>query len=186
MTAKELYAGYTSTFPPPKVIFKFEVDWSLVWERLGNLSLDPTAKDYLFSIVHNIVPNRLRLYSKFNMVNSPNCLICGVEEDNTHLFMECVMVREAWGWVRMRLLDMLPEECAKTSNFEFLHLMFAKHLMDHEAVWLVGTYVQFVWVEKLQRRRHVKIGQLIGTLKLCYKANQMSRKPLLGFISNIN
>ena len=127
VTAKELYASYTSSFPPAKVVFKFDVDWSLVWERLGSLSLDPIARDYMFSIIHKIVPNRLRLYSKFNMVNSPNCLACGVEEDNTHLFMECVMVREAWGWVRMRLLDMLPENCGTTSNFEFLNLMFAKN-----------------------------------------------------------
>ena len=79
VTARELYADYTSSFPQPKVIFKFEGDWDLVWERLSNLSLD-----FLFSINHNIVPNMLRLYSKFNMVNSPNCLVCGVEEGGQH------------------------------------------------------------------------------------------------------
>ena len=94
------------------------------------------------------------------------------------------MVREAWGWVRMRLLNMLPEDCAKTSNFEFLN--FAKNLMDNEAVWLIGTFIQLVWVEKFQRKINVKISHTIGTLKMLYKANQMSKKPLLGFISNIS
>ena len=33
VTAKELYVGYTSTFPPPKVVYKYDVDWGLVWTR---------------------------------------------------------------------------------------------------------------------------------------------------------
>ena len=33
-TAKDLYLGYTSTYPPPKIVFKFNVDWEMVWKRL--------------------------------------------------------------------------------------------------------------------------------------------------------
>ena len=36
VTAKGLYEEFTSTFPPPKIVFKFEVDWSTVWERLDS------------------------------------------------------------------------------------------------------------------------------------------------------
>ena len=137
VTAKKLYEDYTSTFPPPKVIYRFDVDWALVWGRLENLSLDSFARECLFSIIHNIVPNRERLHSKMNLVHRANCLIC---------------VREAWGWLRLRLLDFLPKDCASTSNFEFMNLMFAKYLFDREAVWLIGTFVELVWVEKLQKR----------------------------------
>ena len=31
VTAKKLYMGYTSNFPPPKVVFNYDYDWSLVW-----------------------------------------------------------------------------------------------------------------------------------------------------------
>ena len=79
-----------------------------------------------------------------HMFNSPNCLMCVVREDNTHIFTECLMVREAWSWIRMRLLDLLSEESARCSNFELLNIMFEKGLMDMEAVWLVVTYVEFV------------------------------------------
>ena len=148
--------------------------------------LIPLGRESLFSIVHNIVPKRDRLHSKMNMVDSPNCIVCGVREDNSHLFTGCVMVREAWGWVRQRLLSLLPDDCARTSDFEFIHLMFTKHFMDNEAVWLIGTFVEFVWVEKVQRKRLIKIDHLIGHIQLRYKANQVSRKPLLGFIMNIS
>jgi hypothetical protein len=186
VTAKELYQSNTTSFPPPKVVFKFDVDWSLVWKRLDYLVLDPLGRESLFSIIHNIVPNRERLFTKMQLVNSPNCLVCGVRESNTHIFTECLMVREAWGWVRMRILELLPEGNARCSNFEMINLMFEKHVMDLEAVWLMATYVEFVWTEKLKRNRTVKIEHIIGHSKLRYKANQVSRRPTLGFMSCIS
>ena len=142
VTAKALYGGFTSSFPPPKVVFKYDIDWELVWTRLEYLVLEPNGREVLFTIIHNIVPNKERLFTKMHMVNSPNCLVCGVREDNPHIFTECVMVREAWGWVRMRLLGLLSEASARCSNFELINLMFEKHLMDSEAVWLVATFLE--------------------------------------------
>ena len=174
VTAKELYVGYTSTFPPPKVILKYDVDWSLVWKRLNSPSLDSLAREVLFSIVHNIIPNRQRLFSKMNMVAHPNCLLCGVVEDNTHIFTGCVMVREAWGWMRLRLLSLLPDECSRISNMEFVHLFFSEHPFDMEIVWLVGTFVELVWKEKMQQKRKKGIEKAIGHMKQKFKENQFS------------
>ena len=36
VTAKGLYKGFSSTFPPPKVVYKYDVDWDLVWIRQQN------------------------------------------------------------------------------------------------------------------------------------------------------
>ena len=186
VTAKALYENGTTSFPPPKIIYKYDIDWQLVWTRLEYLVLEPSCQEVLFSIIHNIIPNRERLYTKMNMVNSPNCLMCGVREDNTHIFTECVMVREAWGWVRMRLLDLLSEASSRCSNFELLNLIFEKHTMDVEAVWLVATHAEFVWREKFMRKKMVKIEQLKGHIKLKYRANQVSKKPSLGYIFSIS
>ena len=137
-------------------------------------------------IIHNIVPNRERLHLKMNMVNSPDFLMCHVKEDNTHMFMECSLVREAWGWVRLRLLSLLPNGCGITSNFEFLNLMFEKYVMDNEAVWLIGSYIEFVWKEKLMKKKSVELQHLVGYIELKFKANKYSKKPSLGHIIGIN
>ena len=113
VTAKAFYQGFTSTFPPPKVIFKYNVDWSLVWKRLEYLVIEPFAKDVLFSIIH-------------------------------------------------------------------------KHFMDMEAVWLMTTFLEYVWLDKFVKKNKVKIEHLIGFMKLRFKANQVSKKPSLGFISMIS
>ena len=168
VTAKALYQECTTSFPPPKVVFKHDIDWPLVWNRLDYLVLEPLGREVLFNIVHNIVPNRDRLFNKMHMVNSPNCMECGVREDITHIFTECVMVREAWGWVRMRLLGLLSEESARCSNFEMINLMFEKHFMDLEAVWLVATFVEFVWLEKFMLKKIVKIEHIVCHMKLRY------------------
>ena len=64
--------------------------------------------------------------------------------------------------------------------------MFDKHVMDIEAVWLVTTFLEYVWLEKYVKKNKVKIEHLIGFLKLRFKANQVSKKPSLGFISLIS
>ena len=172
VTSKGLYTSFTATFPPPKVIYKFEVDWNLVWRRLDMSTLEPLGRDYLFVIIHNVVPNRERLFYKMNMVDSPNCLLCGEKEDNTHVFTECLLVREAWGWLRLRLLSLLPDDCAQTSNFEFISLMFSKHFWEKELVWLLGVYVEFVWQQRMLKKTSVKLEQLVGEIKYRYKKNQ--------------
>ena len=81
---------------------------------------------------------------------------------------------------------MLPTECAVTSNFEFLNLMFERHLMDNEAVWMIGGYLEFVWMEKLVKHKIVRLDHLIGYLQLKFKTNQFSKKPVLGHIVGLN
>ena len=122
---------------------------------------------------------------KIHMVDSPNCVLCNVREDITHMFTECIMVRDAWGWSRQRILSLLPDDCAATSNYEFLNLMFMKHVMDNEVVWLLGVGLEFIWEEKLTRRRTVKLEHLVGFTRMKFKSNQFSRKPSLGHILSI-
>ena len=83
-------------------------------------------------------------------------------------------------------MRLLPEDCATTSNFEFINLMFSEHLMENEAVWLIGIFIHFVWAEKLQKKRFVSIEKFIGHAKLCYKENQVAKKPVLGYLMNIS
>ena len=33
-SSKTLYASFTYTFPPPKIVFKFDADWLQVWQCL--------------------------------------------------------------------------------------------------------------------------------------------------------
>ena len=178
VTAKELYKGFTSTFPPPKVVFKYDVDWGQVWTRLQNPVLDILGREILFMIIHNIIANKDRVF-KFNMIASPNCHTCGVVQDNVHLFCECVNVQEAWFWLRQRLLGMLPQDGGRVSNFEFINLMFISSQFDNEIVWLLGIYVQQVWSNVICKKNYLSQNQIKTECSQQFIHNQASNRPSL-------
>ena len=181
VTAKALYEGFTSTLPPPKVVFKFDIDWSKVWERLQSPLLESGARQVLFMVINNVVANRDRLHNKFHMVPSPNCVTCNVLHDNVHLFCECFLVREAWFWVRQRLLGILPN-AGRTSNFEFLNLMFDSSPMDGEVLWIMGVYIQLVWDYVICKKKQLKLKTLQSEYQLKFITHKHSRMPDLGYI----
>ena len=181
-SAKTLYAGFTSSFPPPKVEDKFDIDWSQVWSRLQSPMLEPRSREVLFMLINNIIANRDRLHHKFHMVPSPNCLHCNVLHDNVHLFCECVLVREAWFWVRQRILGILPNTHRTTSNFEFLNLMFDSDRMDGEVIWILGVYVQLVWDVVICKKKGLKLETMKSEYELKYSSHQKSNMPHLNYI----
>ena len=184
VTAKSLYLGFTSTFPPPKIVYKYDVDWSCVWSRQQNSVLDIMGKEILFLIVHNIIANKDRVF-KFNMTASPNCTLCGVVQDNVHLFCECVNVREAWFWMRQRLLGFLTEEEHQTSNFEFINLMFPASLFDNEIVWLLGVYVHQVWKNIICKKKMLSQNQIQIECAQQFLDHQSSSRPSLVHIMGL-
>jgi exonuclease III len=186
VTSKEIYKEFTCTFPPPKVIYRYEVDWDVVWLRLNSPILSPLGWEGLFMIVHNIVPNRDRLYEKFNMANSPACdraECAGERQDNAHLYTGCVLVREAWCWLRRRLLELLPQDHCHTSDFELINLFFGRHTQDEEMVWLLGNYVDLVNREVRGVRRTLRIEKMIGHFRQQLSEHQNARlRPLNLFL----
>ena len=181
VTAKNLYLGFTTTFPPPKVVFKYDVDWVQVWLRLQNPVLGIMGREILFMIIHNIVANKERVH-RFNMTASPNCPTCGVLQDNVHLFCECVNVREAWFWLRQRMLDMLPPDSGMTSNFEFLNLMFVSSMLDSEIVWLLGVYVQLVRDNVICKKKFLSQNRIKTECAQEYLNHHAANKPILAHI----
>ena len=164
ISSKTLYASFSSTFPPPKIVYRFDTDWTQVWKRLQSPMLEPKAREILFMVVNN--------NNKFNKAATPNCLACGVLHDNVHLFCECKFVREAWFWVRQRLIGMLPDSHGQTSNFEFLNLMFDSFLMDEEIVWMLGIFVQLVWDFVIFKKKILKLETVQSEYFLKYESQR--------------
>ena len=182
VTAKSLYSGFTSTFPPPKIVSKYNTDWCKVWQRLQSPMLEPMAREVLFLLINNIVSNRDRLFHKFNMANSPDCVLCSELHDNVHIFCECILVRESWFWIRQRLLQMFPSSHGNTSNFEFLNFMFDSSVLDNEVIWMLGIYVELVWNTVICKKKVLKLESVKSEFSLKYLTHQASSMPNLAHI----
>ena len=85
VTAKELYEGYSSTFHPPKVVFKFDVDWCLVWKILNSLSLNPV----LYCPKHSSKQTEVIHQDEHSGGSSQLFAVCGGGGQHPHIHRVC-------------------------------------------------------------------------------------------------
>ena len=171
-STKKIYEGRAAyVIPPPKVQEKCpEIDFpALVFPRLCYKMLESEPQDVLFSLVHNIVYNREKMFLQ-GRLQDPFCPLpeCqGKVQDREHIFCSCFQVAQAWVWLRSRLLQLLPTTvgAAGISNEDFLLLQFPLDTMDRECVWLIGNFCDIV--NNSVRGRQCKIGadQLAGRIR---------------------
>ena len=151
------------------------------------------ARQVVWKAINNLLPtrerqNRLRLNDlNGRLVTSTICTRCDLRAvDNvTHMFSECGLIREAWCWMRKRLLDLLPEDMSDLSNMELLHMMFPKENREDELVWMVGTYMGWVWDEAVVKGRTLTDAHARGYMRYQYYQSLCTKMPEVGYISDI-
>ena len=80
---------------------------------------------------------------------------------------------------------MFPAAYGKTSNFEFLHLMFESYVLDDEAVWILGIWVQLVWNIVVCKKKSLKLETVKGEFSLKFASHQNVNLPTLDNIVGI-
>ena len=198
-TAKEIYQTYTDSIPPPRVEYKQEynnvtsVQWDRVWERVASPMLDPMARQVVWRAINNILPtrerqNRLGLRDTDDrQVVSSVCNRCDLRavDTVTHMFAECGLVREAWTWVRRRLLSMLPEDMNDLSNTELLHMFFPKERQETDMVWVVGMYMGWAYEEGVMKGRTLTDSHIRGYMRYMFHQSLSTKMPAVGYIAEI-
>ena len=96
--------------PPPKVEMKHpHIEFvACVYPRLANKILEPEPRDVMFSLIHNILPNKERLFQQ-NRTPNPFCPVpqyLNTVQDREHIFSACYLVSESWVWLRTKLLQL--------------------------------------------------------------------------------
>ena len=179
VTAKQIYEDFTSTFPPPKVIYRYsDLPWEDIWRRLNRPVIDSPVKDILFMVIHNVLPTRDRLY-KLRKCNSSQCTAGDGEEDVEHLFTSCIRTQVAWAWARRKIMNLMTFNDGFPSNFELLHLAY-ETMMEDEVLWIIAQYCYYVWGIKQQTSHNyvVDVDKLRRHLMQKYSENQNSQNPL--------
>ena len=198
-TAKEIYEAYTDTFPPPRVEYNpvyrnvSSVQWGRVWTRVASPMLEPMARQVVWRSIHNILPTRERICRlglrgiDGRNVDSALCNRCNLRmlDNVTHMFTECVLVREAWCWVRKRLLDLLPDDMSDLSNTELVMFMFPKERFEDEMVWVMGVYMNWVYEEAVVKGRMLNDAHARGYMRYMYYQSLGTKMPQLGYISEV-
>ena len=174
LTSKSIYIHLIKSKPVPKVELEAGVSFKKVWKRVSDQVLTSTSRDALYLLIHNKLPVRERLF-RIGLVVDPYCSACVGAEicDIEHFFCSCPRVSNVWEGVRAVLERILVLNCNNCSNLELVSLMFPGSLGDKKGVWLIGTFVSWVW-EKIYIRGApvLKKEEFFGFLKFKFKMAQ--------------
>ena len=99
--------------------------------------------------------------------------------DVEHFFCLCERTRRAWTWVRGKVVDTGGHQLQILADWDILNLFYTSSDYDQEIVWLVSSYVLYVWENIFVRRAEVKLEKFFGYLTYKYREHQSSLKPRL-------
>ena len=183
---KAVYAEMTSTFPPPKVERESDRDYGIVWTRLHSPVVEFRARDVLFLMLHNKLPLPERLF-RIRLRPDPYCPHCSVAEvaDVKHFFCCCEKILRAWSWVKNKVMKYLGQH-QQLEDWDLLNLFLPHSDFEQEIVWLVSSYVLYVWDNVFVRGAEVKLEQFFGFLTYKYRRHQSVSKVQMKHLDGIS
>ena len=175
---------------PPKVGVKFpQVNFQeLVYPRINHAVLEAKQKDLLFSLTHNLYPNRQRLFQQRRTEDAlclnPACKREGLLKDTEHIFCNCYKVRSAWQWTKWKLLDLVTElgPPVAINNMDIILAMFPTCRQEVECIFILGTYVELVDREVVSGQKDLLLDTLKGVLRDKTEIVRRRAVPSVGFI----
>ena len=191
VTTKEMYlARMDDLFNPPKVEMKFpQVNFQeLVYPRIKHALLEVKQRDLLFSLIHNIYPNRQRLFQQRRTENAlclnPACKRERLVQDIEHIFCKCYKVRSAWQWTRRKIMEFVTElgPPMAVNNIDIILAMFPTCRQEDECIFLLGTYVELVDKEVVSGQKELLLATLLGVLRARIENNRGRAVPRVSYI----
>ena len=88
-----------------------------------------------------------------------------------HYFCTCEAVCNTWLWLKRQVVQ-LGHMGAGVDNWELVNLLFPNSSCDPEIVWLVSSYVLYVWETVHVKNSEVKFDRFFGYLTFKYKMHQ--------------
>ena len=154
-------------------------DYSTAWKRLHSPVVDSKARDVLFLLLHNKLPVKERLF-RIGLNNDPYCNKCAAAEVNdiVHYFCTCEAVCITWSWLKRQVVQ-LGNMGANANDWDLVNLLFLSSSRDLETVWLISTYVLYVWEMMHVKKLEVKLGKFFWYLTFKYKMHQASSSDKL-------
>merc|ERR1712240_635375 len=169
VTNKTVYAAMTSALPPPKVVMESNLDYSLAWSTLHCSVVDARARDVMYLLIHNKLPVQERLF-QIRLKNDPYCHTCiGAEiADMEHFFTKCEGIVDTWTYMKIEILRYGKFQ-NNVDDWKILNLMFPKSKVEKELIWIVSSYIWYVWDSVYVRGTDVRPEQFFGFMKFKYK-----------------
>ena len=143
-SAKEIYATFMDSTPPPKIESRFPLlPWPTVWARLWRPGIPAVEADLAFRAIHSILPLRARTGHFDRAGGGQDCRLCpGRPETVLHFFALCDRAAEVWPRLYRYLAAAIP---VIPTDQELLLLAFEPGPRDDDISAVVIAYLSFWW-----------------------------------------
>lgn len=119
-----------------------EFSWEIIWENISKNFLSSYAKEALYMVYNNLVPNRSKMFRlKVRGVVDNLCEICNNVDSTEHRIKNCKNTRPVWEWVeeiiskRLKLVVEDPEE--------IMQMSIVTSMKRKACLWLVAEVICF-------------------------------------------
>ena len=171
ITSSDMYSAML-TECKPKVTEKYNMNWDKIWKQITFKYINLYERDVMFKFIHNILPNKLRLF-QMKQNNSPLCVICDIIEDTNHMFISCRKVINLLNYFKAILNDACNITNLNMENILFLDIKAKTKKELNTATVLTVNYISTVWYNR-SRNEHLK--------PLLIKTNVLKHQMLLSLI----
>lgn len=162
-------------------------DWSSTWSLVRRRGLSPELSSFLFKLLHNILPNAVRLH-RILPNSSSLCSRCNGEADESlsHALIQC----SANGGVGRDLLGVVSHYTGSDVSMEdLLAFNFARtnEVTDFGLTWFIGTVLSTLWSKRCDKKKATKlqvVSELQVNLKIFEKTSMVNEKIVLRNITN--
>ena len=172
-TAKMLYRSFVCTLPPPKVVYKKseDINWTCVWKNINHPMLFVERREFMFLLVHDILPTGERLLRLSK--GDGQCECGGGLETPVHLYFTCSKVQCAWAWMRRLMERVIPAVRLFTVE-DFLNVDFK----SKEILFFISFYFDYIWKVRKTDKKDLNIEILKRHLKSEFDLLQKSQNKL--------
>ena len=121
-----------------------EEDFQAPYALARQFGLSPDQKSFLFKLLQSLLPTRERL-ARLGKVQSPSCLFCEAEEDNTSHLLSCPQGLAVSAPLLRCLAVHVPNI---TPQNIILMTIPSTESMELPLIWLVSSCLMMIWEER--------------------------------------
>ena len=180
---KNLYSGFCSNLPSPKVEQDLGFSLKIAWKNLQHDYLNSSEREILFLLLHNKLSVRERMF-RIGQAADPYCLWCLQHNvviicDIDHFFCECERIVHIWNSIGLLVKKLLVSPTLESSSIIRLNMPVKR---CPGVLWILGAYVSNIWNNS---EGDICEAELFGYLKFKFKTAKLGTIAQMDTVSRL-
>ena len=104
-------------------------------------------REIIFKVLHGILTTKQRLH-QIKKIDSPLCTLCNVNESITHMFCECIKVKNVMLYYKKILEFICNIRISSMSKLIYFDIKNENRIIDNTVIVLTAGYISNIWYNR--------------------------------------